>query len=330
MQNSIRTKISALGHYLPEYVLTNQELESLVDTNDEWIRTRTGIIERRILKDSDKATAFMAAEAAKEILRESDTRPEEIDAIIIATVTPDYMFPSTACLTQTMIGADNAYGFDLSAACSGFLFGLKAGSAMIESGQSKKVLVIGSDKMSSIVDYEDRATCVLFGDGAAGVLLEASEDDNGIVDQIMHCSAEGAEALIMKGGGSRNPSSRETVDKRWHYIYQEGKPVFKKATKGMADISLEIMNRNNLKADDIDWLVPHQANLRIIDVTANIMNLDKNKVMINIHKYGNTTAATIPLCLYDWKSKLKKGDKLVLVAFGGGYTWGATYLKWAI
>ncbi|MDG5766412.1 ketoacyl-ACP synthase III [Balneolales bacterium ANBcel1] len=330
MSSKIRARISAVGHYLPDYVLTNKELESMVDTNDEWIRTRTGISERRILKDPDKASAFMAAEAAREILKQRELDPKEIDAIIVATITPDYMFPATACLTQTMIGATNAFGYDLSAACSGFLFALSSGSALIESGQCKKVLVIGSDKMSSIVDFTDRTTCILFGDAAAGVLLEPSEDETGVIDHIMYSSAEGAQALIQTGGGSRNPATRETVDQKMHYIRQEGRSVFKKATEGMADVSVEIMKKNNLTSDDIHWLVPHQANLRIIDATARRMNISKEKVMINIEKYGNTTAATIPLCLYDWKDRLNKGDNLVLAAFGGGYTWGATYLKWAI
>lgn len=272
----------------------------------------------------------MAAEAAREIIAHRDIDPGEIDAIIVATVTPDYLFPATACLAQTMIGADNAYAYDLSAACSGFLYALSSGASLIESGQCRKVLVIGSDKMSSIVDFTDRTTCILFGDGAAGVLLEPSDNEYGIVDQILRSSGQGAEALIQKAGGSRNPATHETIDKRWHYIYQEGRSVFKKATEGMADVSVEIMQKNNLSAQDIDWLVPHQANLRIIDATARRMNLDPSKVMINIEKYGNTTAATIPLCLYDWKDQLTKGNNLVLAAFGGGYTWGAIYLKWAL
>lgn len=325
-----KSKITAAGHYLPDYVLTNKELESMVETNDEWIRTRTGISERRILKDPEKASAFMAAEAAREILEERNLDPSEIDAVIVATVTPDYFFPATACLTQTMIGADQAFGFDLSAACSGFIFALSTGSALIESGQCNKVLVIGSDKMSSIVDFTDRSTCILFGDAAAGVLLEPSDDENGIIDQLLYSSAEGAEALTQPAGGSRNPATHETVDKKLHYIKQDGRTVFKKATEGMADVSLDIMKKNNLSSEDIDWLVPHQANLRIIDATARRMNLDPEKVMINIDKYGNTTAATIPLCLYEWRNRLNKGDKLILSAFGGGYTWGATYLKWAI
>lgn len=330
MRSESLVKISAVGHYLPDYVLTNKELESMVETSDEWIVTRTGISERRILKDPDKASAFMAAVAAREILQQRNMDPKEIDALIVATITPDYMFPATACLTQTMIGANNAFGYDLMAACSGFIFALSSGSALIESGQCEKVLVIGSDKMSSIVDFTDRTTCILFGDAAAGVLLEKSNDENGIIDHLLYSSAEGAEALMQVAGGSRNPATHETVDKRQHYIKQEGRPVFKRATEGMADVSAEIMKKNNLTSDDIDWLVPHQANLRIIDATARRMNLSPDKVMINIEKYGNTTAATIPLCLYDWKDRLNKGDKLVLSAFGGGYTWGAIYLKWAL
>lgn len=330
MKSNIRAKISAVGHYVPDYVLTNKELETMVETNDEWIRTRTGISERRLLKDPEKASAFMAAEAAKEILEQRNISADEVDAIIVATVTPDYMFPATACLAQTMIGAHNAFAYDLAAACSGFLYALTTGTTMIESGRYKKVLVIGSDKMSSIVDFTDRTTCILFGDAAAGVLLEPSDDENGVIDHIMQSSAEGAKALIQAGGGSINPATHETVEKKMHYIRQDGRPVFKRATEGMADVSEAIMKKNNLSADDIDWLVPHQANLRIIDATARRMDLDKSKVMINIEKYGNTTAATIPLCLYDWKDKLNKGDNLVLVAFGGGYTWGASYVKWSM
>jgi len=330
MSSEIKAKISAVGHYLPDYVLTNQELEKMVETNDEWIRTRTGIIERRILKDPDKASGFMAAEAAREILRQRNLDASEIEVIIVATVTPDYMFPATACIAQSLIGAKNAFCFDLSAACSGFLYALEVGSNMITSGQYKKVMVIGSDKMSAIVDYTDRATCILFGDGAAGVLLEPADDENAIIDSIMYSDGDMSNTLVQFGGGSRNPASHDTVDKKMHYIYQEGRPVFKRATEGMADVSVEIMKKNRLSGDDVDWLVPHQANLRIIDATARRMELDPSKVMINIDKYGNTTAATIPLCLYDWKDRLNKGDKLVLSAFGGGYTWGAIYLKWAM
>lgn len=325
-----RAKISAVGHYLPEYRLTNFELEKMVDTNDEWIRTRTGISERRILKDPDKATAFMGAEAAKEALEEAGVDPLEIDLVVLATVTPDYMFPATACLVQEMIGAKNAFSFDLSAACSGFLYALSTGASFIEAGNAKKVLVIGADKMSSILDYTDRNTCILFGDGAGAVILEESDDETGIINSIHHSEGDVNCSLYQHAGGSLNPATVESVKARQHYITQDGRAVFKKATMGMADVSLEIMKKNNLTADDVDWLVPHQANLRIIEATANRMGVTSDKVMININKYGNTTAGTIPLCLYDWKNKLNKGDNLVLAAFGGGFTWGATYVKWSL
>ncbi|HKK46646.1 MAG TPA: beta-ketoacyl-ACP synthase III [Balneolaceae bacterium] len=325
-----RAVITAVGHYLPENRLTNDDLEKMVDTNDEWIRTRTGIKERRILKDEDKATAFMGTQAAKEILEQRDISAEEIDLIILATVTPDYLFPATACLIQKNLGAENAYGFDLSAACSGFLYALTTGANMIESGRARKVLVIGADKMSSIIDYTDRSTCILFGDGAGAVLLEASDDETGIIDYIHKTEGDTDLALYQPAGGSLNPSSNDTVSDRLHFVKQDGRTVFKKATVGMADVSAEIMERNNLTADDVAWLVPHQANLRIIDATANRMGLDNDKVMVNIDKYGNTTAATIPLCLYDWKDELENGDNLILASFGGGYTWGSIYLKWGM
>ncbi|XWN38539.1 MAG: beta-ketoacyl-ACP synthase III [Balneola sp.] len=325
-----QAKITAVGHYLPEFRMTNFELEKLMDTNDEWIRTRTGISERRILKDPDKATAFMGAEAAKEALESSGTSAEEIDLIVLATVTPDYLFPATACLVQNMIGAKNAFAFDVSAACSGFLYALSTGSMYIESGRAKKVLVIGADKMSSILDYTDRTTSILFGDGAGAVILEESTDGTGIIDQIHHSEGDTNCSLYQHAGGSRNPATIETVQNRQHHVTQDGRAVFKKATMGMADVSLEIMEKNNLDPEDIAWLVPHQANLRIIDATANRMGLSSEKVMININKYGNTTAGTIPLCLYDWKEKLNHGDNIILAAFGGGFTWGAIYLKWGI
>lgn len=328
--NNRRARISAVGHFLPDYVLTNQELETMVDTNDEWIRTRTGISERRILKDKDKASAFMGAKAAEEALSRAGVSAEEVDLIIVATVTPDYLFPATACLVQNMIGAEKAFAFDLSAACSGFLYALSTGSTYIESGQAQKVLVIGSDKMSSIIDYTDRTTCILFGDAAGAVLLEASDDETGIIDAIHHVEGDTNCSLYQPAGGSLNPASADTVENKKHFIRQDGRAVFKKATIGMADVSLEIMKKNNLEPEDVAWLVPHQANLRIIDATANRMGLSSDKVMINIDKYGNTTAATIPLCLYDWKDQLNHGDNLVLSAFGGGFTWGAIYLKWSI
>ncbi len=325
-----RAKITAVGHYLPEDRLTNEDLEKMVDTNDEWIRTRTGIKERRILKDPNKATAFMGAEAAKDLLEQKGINPEEIDLIIVATVTPEYMFPATACLIQHEIGAKNAFAFDLSAACSGFLYALTTGSMYIESGRAKKVIVIGTDKMTSITDFTDRSTCILFGDGAGAVLLEASDDGTGIIDYKHYTEGDVECSLCQPAGGSQNPASEETVKNNMHYLRQDGKAVFKKATIRMADVSLEIMERNNLAPDDIAWLVPHQANLRIIDAAARRMGLSNEKVMINISKYGNTTAATIPLCLYDWQDKLKHGDNIVLAAFGGGYTWGAIYLTWGI
>ncbi len=322
-----RAKITGIGRYLPDYILTNKELETMVDTDDEWIRTRTGISERRILKDPNKASAYMATEAAKEALADAGVDANEIDAIIIGTVTPDYFFPATAALVQKRIGADNAWGFDLSAACSGFLYALSTGSMMIESGRAKKVLVIGSDKMSSIVDYTDRTTCILFGDAAGAVVLEETET-GGIIDFVHHMEGDEECSLYQPAGGSLNPPTVETVQDKLHYIRQDGRVVFKSATQGMADVSLEIMKRNNLTGDDVSWLVPHQANLRIIGATANRMGLDPEKVMINIEKYGNTTAATIPLCLYDWKDRLNEGDNVILAAFGGGFTWGATYIKW--
>lgn len=323
-----RAKISGVGHFLPDYVMTNKELEGYVDTNDEWIRTRTGISERRILKDPEKGTSYMAEKAAQEALEDAGVDASEIDAIIVGTVTPDYMFPATAALVQKRIGAENAFAFDLSAACSGFLYALSNGSMMIESGRAKKVLVIGADKMSAIVDFTDRTTCILFGDGAGAVVLEETEDE-GIIDFVQHTDGDEECLLYQPAGGSLNPASEETVKNKMHFIRQDGRAVFKKATEGMADVSLEIMERNNLSGDDVTWLVPHQANQRIISATARRMGLSEDKVMINIGKYGNTTAATIPLCLYDWKDQLKDGDSLILSAFGGGLTWGAIYLKWS-
>jgi len=323
-----RAKITGVGHYLPEYVLTNAELETMVDTNDEWIRSRTGISERRILKDPDKASAFMGEKAALEALEDAGVEAAEIDVIIVATVTPDYIFPATAALIQKRIGAEKAYGFDLSAACSGFLYALSNGAMMIESGRAKKILIIGSDKMSSIVDYTDRTTCILFGDAAGAVVLEEA-DEEGIVDFIQYTEGDEECSLYQPAGGSLNPATVDTVESKLHYIRQDGRVVFKKATEGMADVSLEIMEKNNLSSEDVAWLVPHQANMRIINATARRMGLSEDKVMINIDKYGNTTAATIPLCLYDWKDKLKDGDNIILAAFGGGITWGAVYLKWS-
>ncbi|RPG60743.1 MAG: ketoacyl-ACP synthase III [Flavobacteriales bacterium TMED191] len=323
-------KISGVAGWVPDYILTNKELSNMVDTSDEWIITRTGIRERRILKDPSKATSDMAANAIELLLKKTDTSAKEIDLIICATVTPDMLFPSTACLIANKIGASNAFGFDLSAACSAFLFALDSGSKYITSGQYKKVVVVGADKMSSIVDYSDRQTCVIFGDGAGAVLLEPENDKKlGILDSILKVDGSGGQYLKMIGGGSLNPATNETVNSKKHYIFQDGKTVFKFAVTKMADVSEQIMSRNQLSGDDVDWLVPHQANLRIIDATAKRMSVGPEKVMVNIQKYGNTTAATIPLCLADWEEKLNKNDCLILAAFGGGFTWGAIYLRWA-
>ncbi len=329
MSSKITAAITAVAGWVPEDRLTNFDLEKMVDTNDEWIRTRTGISERRILRGEGLATSDMVAPAVLELCKKRGITPLEIDCLIVATVTPDMVFPATANIVCDKIGATNAWGFDLSAACSGFLFALTTGATYIESGRYKNVVVVGADKMSAIIDYTDRNTCILFGDGAACVLLETATDDCGIKDSILRTDGSGRNYLNMKAGGSLKPASMETVANKEHFAYQEGQSVFKFAVKGMADVSAELMERNNLTGDDIAWLVPHQANLRIIDATANRMGLPKEKVMINIAKYGNTTAATIPLCLWEWESQLKKGDNIVLAAFGGGFTWGATWIKWA-
>jgi 3-oxoacyl-[acyl-carrier-protein] synthase-3 len=321
--------ITAVGGYVPDTKLTNFDLEKMVDTNDEWIKSRTGISERRILKEPGKASSFMAVKAIEEILRKKNLDPLTIDCIICATVTPDMAFPSTANLIGDKIGAKNAFGFDLGAACSGFLFALTTATSFIESGRYKKIIVVGVDKMSSIIDYTDRATCILFGDGAGAVLVEPTSDGLGVQDSILKSDGSGAPYLHIKAGGSLKPASMESILAKEHYAFQDGQPVFKFAVKGMADVSAELMEKHKLTGDDIAWLVPHQANLRIIDATANRMGLSKEKVMINIGKYGNTTAATIPLCLWDWEAQLKKGDNLILAAFGGGFTWGATWIKWA-
>jgi 3-oxoacyl-[acyl-carrier-protein] synthase-3 len=327
--SKITAAITAVGGYVPETKLTNFDLEKMVDTNDEWIRTRTGIEERRILKEPGKGSSDMAIPAVQELLRKRGIDATEIDCLICATVTPDMVFPATANIICDTIGATNAWGYDMSAACSGFLYALTTGAMYIESGRYKKVVVVGVDKMSSIVDYTDRATCIIFGDGAGALLLEASTEGNGVLDSILRSDGSGRKYLHMKAGGSVRPASVETVMAREHFAYQEGQPVFKFAVKGMADVSAELLERNNLTGEDIAWLVPHQANLRIIDATASRMGLSTDKVMINIQRYGNTTAATIPLCLWDWEKQLKKGDNLVLAAFGGGFTWGATWIKWA-
>jgi 3-oxoacyl-[acyl-carrier-protein] synthase-3 len=329
MIKKITAAITSVGGYVPEDKLTNFDLEKMVDTNDEWIRTRTGIEERRILKGEGLATSDMIVPAVKQLCEKRGIEPMEIDCMIVATVTPDMLFPATANIACDKLGAKNAWGFDLEAACSGFLYALTTGAALIESGRYKKIVVVGADKMSAIVDYSDRSTCIIFGDGAAAVLLEPNYDGYGILDSILRSDGSGCHYLHMKAGGSLKPPSIETVVAKEHFIYQEGQPVFKFAVKGMADISAELLERNKLTGDDIAWLVPHQANKRIIDATANRMGLSHDKVMLNIQRYGNTTAATIPLCLWDWKHELNKGDLLVLSAFGGGFTWGATLVKWA-
>jgi 3-oxoacyl-[acyl-carrier-protein] synthase-3 len=324
-----RAAITAVGHYLPETRLTNADLERMVDTNDEWIRTRTGIRERRILKDEGKATAFMASEAAREALRKRGIGADEVDLIIVATITPDKVFPATACLVQRMIGATNAWGYDLSAACSGFLFGLSTAARFVEAGKCRRVLVIGGDTMSAILDWTDRTTCILFGDGAGAVLVEATDGPHGIGQSVEYVDGSGEEHLHMEAGGSLNPATHATVDARLHYVRQDGRAVFKRAVKGMADAAAEVMEKADLSADDVRYLVPHQANLRIIDATARRMGIDESKVMVNIERYGNTTGGTIPLCLADWEHELRPGDHLVLAAFGGGFTWGAVHVQWA-
>lgn len=325
----IRAAITAVNAYVPEYVLSNAELEKMVDTNDEWIVSRTGIKERRILKGKGLGTSDMAVPAVEGLLKKRGIAAEEIDLIIFCTTTPDMPFPASANILADKIGAINAWGFDLNAACSGFIYGLTTGSQFIESGKHQKVLVVGGDKMSSIINYEDRATCIIFGDGCGAVLLEPNTEGLGIQDAILKSDGSGGQYLNMKAGGSANPASHETVDAKEHYAYQEGQAVFKFAVTNMADVAAEIMERNQLTAEDVAWLVPHQANKRIIDATANRMGVGPEKVMVNIEQYGKTTNGTIPLCLNDWESKLKKGDTLILAAFGGGFTWGSVYLKWA-
>ncbi len=301
----------------------------MVDTNDEWITTRTGIKERHILKGEGMGSSHMGAKAVAGLLEKTNTKPEEIDLLICATTTPDYVFPCTANLISDMVGIRNVGGFDIQAACSGFLYALTVGTQFIETGKYRKIIIVGADKMSAITDYTDRTTCILFGDGAGAVMLEPNEDGYGVLDSIIRSDGSGQQHLFQKAGGSRYPPTHETVEKRWHYAYQDGPSVFKFAVKNMADVSAEIMARNHLAGNDVAWLVPHQANKRIIDATANRMGISIDKVMMTIHKYGNTTAATIPLCLFDYESQLKKGDNLILAAFGGGFTWGAAYVKWA-
>jgi 3-oxoacyl-[acyl-carrier-protein] synthase III len=327
---NIRVAITGIQGWVPPYILTNQELEKIVDTTDEWIITRTGIKERRILKGEGLGTSDMAAEAVKGLLAKTNTSPEEIELVICATVTPDHVFPASANIISDKAGIKNAFSFDMNAACSGLLYAIVTASKFIETGTFKKVIVIGADKMSSIVDYSNRESCILFGDAAGALLLEPSpSDDVGIMDSILRTDGSGKEFLHMKAGGSVRPASVETVTAKEHFVYQEGQTVFKFAVTKMADVSAEIMEKNHLTSDDVSWLVPHQANLRIIDATARRMGIGKDKVMINIQRYGNTTGATIPLCLWEWEKQLKKGDNIILAAFGGGFTWGAIWIKWA-
>ena len=325
----ILAAITGVGGYVPDDVLTNADLEKMVDTTDEWITTRTGIKERRILRTPGKATSDMGVEVVRQLLEKTGTKPEEIDLLICATVTPDTTFPDTANTILDKAGAKNAFGFDINAACSGFLFALTTGAKFIESGMYKKVIVIGADKMSAIVDYSDRSTCIIFGDGAGGVLLEPNSEGNGVIDAILRSDGSGREFLHMKAGGSLKPATPETVANKEHFVFQDGKPVFKAAVTGMVTTVNQVLARNNMTTEDIDWLVPHQANMRIINSVGDMLDFPMDKVMVNIQKYGNTTAGTLPLCLWEYESQLKKGDNLMLTAFGGGFTWGSLYLKWA-
>ncbi|MCF6297068.1 MAG: ketoacyl-ACP synthase III [Flavobacteriaceae bacterium] len=325
----ITAAITAVGKYVPEDILTNKMLEKLVDTNDDWITTRTGIKERRILKGEGKGTSYMAIRAAEDLIKKKNLDPKEIDLVIVSTATPDMQAAATAVYTATQIGATNAFGFDLEAACSSFLYGMSVASSYIESGRYKKILLIGADKCSSMIDYTDRATCIIFGDGAGAVLFEANEEGLGLQDEYLKSDGVGREFLQVKTGGSLYPTTKEAIDKRENFVFQDGKTVFKNAVFNMADVTVKILERNKLTNNDVAWLAAHQANKRIIEATANRINLDASKVMMNIQKYGNTTSATLPLLLADYESQLKKGDKIIFVAFGGGFSWGAIYLKWA-
>ncbi|OIP04974.1 MAG: 3-oxoacyl-ACP synthase [Bacteroidetes bacterium CG2_30_32_10] len=327
--NNIKAVITGVHGYVPEYILTNEEISKMVDTSDEWIMTRIGIKERRILKGEGKGASDLGYEAVKGLLEKTKTSPDEIDFLICATVTPDMQFPATANIISDKVGIKNAFSFDVNAGCSGFLFALSTAVSYIESGRCKKIVVVGAEKMSSIVDYSDRTTCPIFGDGAGAVLVEPTTESNGIIDFILKVDGSGRKHLHQKAGGSVKPASHETIDAKEHFIYQEGQPVFKYAVSNMASVAEEILKKHNLTANDIAWLVPHQANLRIIDATANRIGLSKEKVMINIQKYGNTTSATLPICLWEWEKKLKKGDNIILAAFGAGFTWGSMYIKWA-
>lgn len=324
-----RAAITAVGGYVPDYVMTNAEMETMVDTTDEWIQTRTGIKERRILKGEGKGTSDMAVEAVKEILKKKNLAATDIELLICATTTPDFVFPATANVITDKLGATNAFGYDVSAACSGFLFALTTGAQFIESGKYKRVVVVGGDKMSSILNYEDRTTCIIFGDGCGAVLLEPNDEGYGITDSILRSDGAGRQFLYQKAGGSVKPATVESVMNKEHFVYQEGQTVFKFAVKNMAEVAAEVMERNKLTADDVSWLVPHQANKRIIAATYERMGLAPEKVMINIDRFGNTTNGTLPLCLWEWEKQLHKGDNIILAAFGGGFTWGATYIKWA-
>lgn len=325
----IRAAITGIGGYVPDYVLTNEELSRMVDTTDEWIMKRIGIKERRIQKEDGKATSDMGSEAVKDLINKTGLDVDQIEVVICATITPDMFFPNTACLVAYKTGIKNAFCFDLNAACSGFIYVLETGANFIESGKYKKVLIVAADKMSTITDYSDRASCPLFGDAAAAILLEPTYEEVGVIDSILKSDGIGSKFLYIKAGGSLNPPSHETIDAKLHFLYQEGQTVFKYAVSNMADVSIDVMNRNNLSPDDIAWFVPHQANMRIIEAVARRMGTGLDKVMINIQRYGNTTAATIPLCLWEWEKKLKKGDNLIFASFGAGFTWGATYVKWA-
>ncbi|HDZ41875.1 MAG TPA: ketoacyl-ACP synthase III [Bacteroidetes bacterium] len=326
---TLRAAITGVNAWFPEYRLTNDELATMVDTSDEWIMQRVGIKERRILKGKNQGTSVLGAEAVKGLLKKTGTRADEVDLLICATVTPDMMFPATANIISDKVGIKNAFSFDLNAACSGFLFALQTAAEYVKSGRYKKVILVGADKMSSITDYTDRTTCPLFGDAAGAILLEPTTQDMGIIDHLFHTEGSGRQFLYLKAGGSERPASHETVDAREHFIFQEGQTVFKFAVSSMADVAVEVMKRNKLEARDVAWLVPHQANLRIIDATGRRMGLDPSQIMINIEKFGNTTAATIPLCLWEYEDRMKRGDNIILAAFGGGFTWGALYLKWA-
>jgi len=324
----LRATITGIGGYVPDYILTNDELSKMVDTSDEWIMTRIGIKERHIIKEKGEGSSFVGAKAVEQLLKKTNTAPEDVDLVVCATVTPDHQFPATANIISDKVGIKNAFSFDLNAGCSGFLYALATGSKYVESGMYKKVVIVGAEKMSSIVDYQDRATCPIFGDGAGAVLLEPTTEDVGIVDSILQSDGAGSVHLHQKAGGSVKPASHDSIDAREHYIYQEGQPVFKWAVSKMADVSVEMMERHDITPEKLDWLVPHQANMRIIEATAKRMGIEKEQVMINIQRYGNTTAATLPLCLWEWEDQLKKGDNIILATFGAGFTWGSMYVKW--